>query len=79
MDEYTINLMQKCFAENHASDKKCKDCVYYVAEYKDDFTLRFYGYGEVKIRPACGHANSYGYVGHNPAANCRYFEKEEQQ
>ena len=47
----------------------------YVENYKDDYTLRHFGYGEIKYRPACGYGKSYGYVSHNPAAGCKYFEE----
>ena len=74
-DKFTLDLMQRVSAMNHASDKKCTNCVYYVKEYKDDFTLRHYGYGKVKIRPACNYCGNYGFVSHNPAAMCRNFEE----
>lgn len=67
-------LIQAVFAKNRASKKQCKDCIYYVENYKDDYTLRHFGYGEIKYRPACGYGKSYGYVSHNPAAGCKYFE-----
>lgn len=75
MDEKHYELFQEMKRKNWLSDKKCTDCVYYIENYKDDYTLRHFGYGEVKYRPACGHCNTYGFVSHNPAANCRYFEK----
>lgn len=76
LDIDTYNLMQEVFAENHASEKKCTKCIYYVAEYKDDYTLRHFGYGTVKIRPACSCCNSYGFVSHNPARLCRSYEEK---
>ena len=73
----TFGFLQKVKAKNRASDKKCYNCIYYIANYKDDYTLRHFGYGEVKYRPACGYGKSYGHVLHNPAASCKYFEEEQ--
>ena len=72
----TSLLLEELKAKNFASDKKCTDCIWYVKEYKDDYTLRFFGYGEVKIRPACSFSGNYGYVSHNPARLCRWYEKK---
>lgn len=55
---------------------KCVKCVCYVAKYKDDYTLRYFGYGEVKIRPACSLAGTYAYVSHNPARLCRWYKEK---
>ena len=79
MDEKSYSIMQEVIAENHASEKQCTKCIYYVAQYKDDYTLRHFGYGEVKIRPACSCCGSYGFVSHNPARMCRYYEEKEQK
>lgn len=68
-------LTQAVYAKNRVSKKQCKDCIYYVENYKDDYTLRHFGYGEIKYRPACGYGKSHGYVSHNPAAGCKYFEE----
>jgi len=70
------NFIQEVYAKNHNSEKQCTKCIYYVKEYKDDYTLRFFGYGEVKIRPACSFAGNYGFVSHNPARLCRYYEQK---
>ena len=78
MNNDTLQLMREVFAENHASDKKCTNCIYYVKEYKDDWTLRHYGYGEVKIRPACSCGLSYGFVNNNPARTCIHYEIRKQ-
>lgn len=75
MIQETKELLEKVKAKNMASDRQCVKCVCYVAEYKDDYTLRHFGYGEVKIRPAC--SLTYGYVSHNPARLCgNYKEKK---
>ena len=71
----TFELLQHVKAKNWASDKKCYDCIYYIENYKDDYTLRHFGYGEVKYRSACGYGKSYIYVSHNPAAYCKYFKR----
>lgn len=73
--EETKALLEKHKAKWKASEKQCTDCKYYVENYKDDFTLRFYGYGEVKYRPACRWGNTYAYVEHNPAALCIHYER----
>ena len=67
--------MQDVFVKNHSSDKKCAECKYYVKEYKDDYTLRHFGYGKVTIRPACSYAGTYDFVSHNPARLCKYYKK----
>ena len=72
----TVEFCQNLFKKNIASNHQCRDCIYYIENYKDDYTLRHFGYGEVKYRPACGYGKSYGYVSHNPAAYCKYFEVE---
>ena len=74
MDD-SIGLVQKIIAKNKASDKQCMNCKHYIKNYKDDYTLKHFGYGEIKYRPACGYGKSYGYVSHNPAAGCKYFEE----
>ena len=75
MTKDTFELLQHVKVKNWASDKNCYDCVNYIENYKDDYTLRHFGYGEVKYRPACAHGKSYGHVSHNPAAGCKYFEE----
>ena len=74
MDDESFSLFQEMKAKNMASDKKCTMCIYYIENYKDDYTLRHFGYGEVKYRPACGFAGTYGFVKNNPARLCRYYE-----
>lgn len=68
-------LIRTVYAKNRASKKQCKDCIYYVENYKDDYTLRHFGYGEIKYRPACRFNNNYAYVGHNPARLCGNYER----
>lgn len=75
----TKELLEKVKAENMASDKQCVKCVCYIAKYKDDYTLRHFGYGKVKIRPACSLAGTYGYVSHNPARLCRWYKELEDE
>ena len=78
MNEETCKLLQGYKEKWLASDKQCTDCIWYVAKYRDDYTLRHFGYGEVKIRPACRFCGSYSYVSHNPAALCKhYYERKE--
>lgn len=79
MDEESYLIMQEVFAENHASEKQCTKCIYYIAQYKDDYTLRHFGYGEVKIRPACSYGNDYSFVSHNPARSCRFYKEKVQE
>lgn len=74
MDDEHYEMFQEMKRRNWASDKKCSKCVYYVENYKDDFTLRHFGYGEVKYRLACKFNNNYSFVSHNPAAICKWYE-----
>lgn len=71
----TVELLNSYKAKWMASEKQCIDCIYYIAEYKDDFTLKHFGYGKVKIRPACSHCGNYGFVSHNPAVLCNNYER----
>ena len=66
----------KVFSKNHSSDRQCAKCIHYVKEYKDDCTLKHFGYGEIKIRPACSFAGSYGFVSHNPARLCQNYKTD---
>lgn len=70
----TKGLLMAVKAKNWASDKKCTKCVYYVDNYKDDYTLRHFGYGVIKYRPACSYINLYSYVSHNPAVTCNNYK-----
>ena len=58
--------------------KQCKDCIYYIESYCDDFTVKHFNYGKVKSRPACSFGNSYGFVSNNPATFCRWYEKKKE-
>lgn len=71
-----IELLIKVKEKNWKSDKKCTECIYYVDNYRDDYTLKHFGYGKVKYRPACSHGETYHFVSHNPAAHCRHYHKE---
>lgn len=73
----TQALLEEYKAKWKASDKKCINCKYYVENYIDDYTLRHFGYGKVKCRPACSFAGTYGFVSHNPASLCIYYESKE--
>ena len=73
----TCKLLQGYKEKWLASDKQCTDCIWYIAEYRDDYTLRHFGYGEVKIRPACSYCGNYSHVSHNPAALCKQYERKE--
>ena len=57
-------LFKDVYSKNHASEKQCCDCIYYVEEYKD----------KDKVRPACMFSNNYSFVSHNPARLCRNYE-----
>lgn len=59
--------------KNKPDQEQCSECIYYIEKYLDDYTQRHFGYGEVKIRPACSFANTYGFVSHNPASQCDYY------
>lgn len=76
MDKKTCELLISIKEKNWASEKKCFKCVYYMDNYKDDYTLIHFGYGEVKYRPACTLSATYGYVSHNPAAKCKHYKEK---
>ena len=65
-NEETEALFQKVIEKNMASNRRCSCCRYYVKEYKDKYTL--------ETREACSFAQTYGYVSHNPARLCRYYQ-----
>lgn len=69
-----IDYINNMYAKNHLSIKKCTNCKYYIEDYKDDFTLKYYGYGDIKIRPACTLSGNYSCVSHNPAACCNDYQ-----
>ena len=73
----TAELLKKFKEKNFKSFKKCTDCIYYVENYVDDFTVKYYAYGEIKVRPACGHCGNFGFVSHNPAAMCDNYKPKE--
>lgn len=73
----TVELMNDFKAKYQNHPKQCYKCKYYIEKYKDDWTLRFYGYGKVKYRPACGYCNTYGFVSINPAPLCKYYEEKQ--
>lgn len=75
MDKKTCELLISIREKNWASDKKCTKCIYYVDNYKDDYTLRHFGYGEIKYRPACSYLKLYSYVSHNPAVTCNNYKE----
>ena len=70
-----MSNFEKIKAKNIASHKQCKDCMSYIENYKDDYTIRHFNYGKVSYRPACSFGNSYGFVSQNPARLCRHYKK----
>lgn len=72
----TAEFCKNLFKKNRVSSRQCRECVYYIENYKDDYTLRHFGYGEIKYRPACRFNNNYTFVSHNPARLCNYYEKK---
>lgn len=57
---------QEVYAENQASNKQCKDCIYYLDGWKDEYIIN--------PRPACGFASTFDFVSHNPARTCKYYQ-----
>lgn len=57
-------------------EKSCSTRAYYVKEYKDDFTVKHYGYGKIKVRPACSFNGNYGFVSHDTAIFCKWYEEK---
>lgn len=75
----TVELMNTFKAKYQNAEEQCNKCKYYIENYRDDYTLRHFGYGEVKYRPACIWGNTYGFVYTNHAPLCRYYEKAEEE
>lgn len=71
----TKELLEKVKAKNLASKKQCSKCRYYISRFKDDYTVKHFGYGEIKIRPSCK-LRPYSYVSHNPAINCNEYKEK---
>ena len=71
----TVELMNDFKAKYQNAEEQCYKCKYYIENYKDDYTLRHFGYGEVKYRPACTFANTHGFVDINHAPLCRNYEE----
>lgn len=71
--------ISEVYQKNKESDRQCKDCVYYVENYEDDFTIRNFGYGGMVNRPACSFGGTYGFVSHNPARTCTHYKKSESE
>lgn len=69
---------EEVWEKNKQSEKQCTKCVYYVPYYVDDYTLRHFGYGKVKVRPACTFGGGDGFVSHNPARLCNYYKIKEE-
>lgn len=67
--------ISEVYQKNKESDRQCKDCVYYVENYKDILDTRFLGRDGVIIRSACSFGSTYGYVAHNPARTCTHYKK----
>lgn len=75
MIQETKRFLEQVKAKNMASDKRCTKCRSYIANFKDDFTIKHFGYGEVKVRPSC-RIKPYAYVSHNPAAYCSLYKEK---
>ena len=74
----TVELMNEFKAKYKNHEKQCYKCKYYIENYKDDFTLRHFGYGEVRYRSACSHYNTFSFVDINHAPLCRDYKFKNQ-
>ena len=61
------------------SEKQCSKCIHYIEQYVDDYTVRHFGYGKIKVRPACGHGNTYGFIDINHAHMCRNYKEKKDE
>lgn len=76
-EEFEAREAMKEKAKN--SEKQCSKCIHYIEQYLDDYTVRHFGCGKIKVRPVCGHGDTYGYVDFNHAHVCRNYKEKKDE